>query len=160
MRVATDQNLAERSSFENLHQLENVMPHHANNRDIIPSDPFASEALVDSAMFVPEVVSAPTASLGSAAPSELTEKEESKISNDENARAKVNRLQDQQEEIFEDIVANTNPMLAFLPNVRQLAESNLYINHSLSYFSVKRSLLEDPLPVPRRNLLINSRIQI
>lgn len=38
-------------------------------------------------------------------------------------------------EMFEDIVANTNPYLAALP------DANLYITHNVNYFDSKRNLL-------------------
>lgn len=37
--------------------------------------------------------------------------------------------------MFEDIVANTNPYLAALP------DANLYITHNVNYFDSKRNLL-------------------
>ena len=43
--------------------------------------------------------------------------------------------QDGEREMFEDIVANTNPFLAALP------DANLYITHNVNYFDSKRNLL-------------------
>ena len=43
--------------------------------------------------------------------------------------------QDGEMEMFEDIVANTNPYLAALP------DRDLYINHGVNYFDTKRNLL-------------------
>lgn len=37
--------------------------------------------------------------------------------------------------MFDDIVANTNPNLAALP------DHNLYVNHNMNYFDSKRNLL-------------------
>ena len=43
--------------------------------------------------------------------------------------------EDNEGEMFDDIVANTNPYLAALP------DANLYINHNMNYFDSKRNLL-------------------
>jgi hypothetical protein len=43
--------------------------------------------------------------------------------------------QDGEREMFEDIVANTNPYLAALP------DANLYMTHNVNYFDSKRNLL-------------------
>lgn len=43
--------------------------------------------------------------------------------------------QDGEVEMFEDIVANTNPYLAALP------DANLYMTHNVNYFDSKRNLL-------------------
>ena len=45
-------------------------------------------------------------------------------------------MPDGEVEMFEDIVANTNPYLAALP------DANLYITHQANYFDQKRNLLQ------------------
>jgi len=49
----------------------------------------------------------------------------------------VNGNDDNQEEMFDDIVANTNPVLAALPNADDLIMANLYVHPTISFFSAK-----------------------
>lgn len=65
-------------------------------------------------------------------------------------------MPDQQEEIYQDIVANTNPVIAELSVLRQVAEANMYINPSQAFFSAKQNLLrysttEDLAPITRKH---------
>lgn len=48
---------------------------------------------------------------------------------------------DQQEEIFDDIVANTNPVFAALPDAQQMAMANLFMNHNYTFYNAKSNLL-------------------
>ena len=43
----------------------------------------------------------------------------------------------QEEEMFDDIVANTNPVLAALPTAEDLIMANLYVHPTLSFFNAK-----------------------
>lgn len=54
----------------------------------------------------------------------------------------MGQTEESQEEIFDDIVANTNPVLAALPNREDLIMANLYIHPTLSFFSAKQNLLQ------------------
>lgn len=77
-------------------------------------------------MYVPEISVSP-----SSAGLEQESQEENQIT-----QSIGNGLQpDGEVEMFEDIVANTNPYLAALP------DANLYITHNVNYFDSKRNLL-------------------
>ena len=53
----------------------------------------------------------------------------------------INNQNQEQQEIFEDIIANTNPILRYLPDAESLAAANLYMNHNSTFDNVKRNLL-------------------
>jgi hypothetical protein len=77
------------------------------------------------------------------------------VLNNNNEQSDINTMQrvasgsqEQQEEIFDDIVANTNPILADLPN----HDLNLYVNHNEPFFNMKRDL-----QMASRNNMISQR---
>jgi hypothetical protein len=43
--------------------------------------------------------------------------------------------------MFDDIVLNTNPVLAALPDTEDLIMANLYMHPTLSFFNAKQNLL-------------------
>lgn len=45
--------------------------------------------------------------------------------------------------MFNDIVANTNPILAALPSREELVTLDLYQNHATGFFSAKQNLLRN-----------------
>jgi hypothetical protein len=45
--------------------------------------------------------------------------------------------------MFDDIVANTNPILAYLPDAEEIQEiqaTNMYISYPTSFFNIKQFL--------------------
>lgn len=78
-------------------------------------------------MYLPEI---------SVSPSALTSNQ-----NSSQITASANQ-QEQQQEMFDDIVANTNPVLQALPDAEQLAMVNLYMNHNHNFLSAKRTLFK------------------
>lgn len=79
-------------------------------------------------MYVPEISASPRASNHPMIP------EQSQIMTNHGMNG-MQGVQDGEVEMFEDIVANTNPYLAALP------DANLYVTHNVNYFDSKRNLL-------------------
>jgi len=79
-------------------------------------------------MYVPEISDVPRAS------SQMQESQ-GPTHVIQNVSSSVQPIQDGEVEMFEDIVANTNPYLAALP------DANLYMTHNVNYFDSKRNLL-------------------
>ena len=113
-----------------MEQLEMIQFHHQSPQFVnqIPSDPFAMAALETAMMYVPEI---------SAQPSQQSPSMENQI----NTGQQWSQHQEQQQEMFDDIVANTNPALAALPDAEQLAMANMYINPNYTFFNAKRNLI-------------------
>lgn len=98
----------------------------------IPTDPFASAALENAMMYVPEISAAAQCSGQQVHDNQEQSQGTQEVNNGQQLQQAV---QDGEREMFEDIVANTNPYLAALP------DANLYITHNVNYFDSKRNLL-------------------
>jgi len=57
-------------------------------------------------------------------------------------------MEENNEEIFDDIVANTNPLLAALPTRDDLIMANLYMHPSDAFFNAKQMLLSTQYTSP------------
>lgn len=55
--------------------------------------------------------------------------------------SQTNGSSDNQEEIFDDIVANTNPLMAALENRGTRDDTGLFVNQTSSFFNAKQNLL-------------------
>lgn len=90
---------------QNVHSLDLIGFHHqlGNNLNSIPTDPFAEEIEHD-LMYVPEVAN-------------IAHTQEAQATDSQQENAQGQQGEDQQE-MFDDIVANTNPVLETLQDAR------------------------------------------
>jgi len=55
----------------------------------------------------------------------------------------VSPQEEQQEEMFNDIVANTNPVFASMPDADDILMVNLFMQPGENFFNIKQSLLQN-----------------